>query len=134
MSYTRLRFHITFGTKDRQRIITPEVRPELYNCLENAVEQQGGRLVLINGVEDHVHLLPGIPPQVSVETFVKEVKRQSSIEIKERLPGLSGFRWQVGYGGFTVSHWDMGELMDYIRNQEWHHRTGQLRDIFERSH
>ena len=131
MSFTYLRYHITFATKSRRPFITRDVEPVVYEALRDACRNQDGKLFEVSGIEDHVHLLSQVPQSVSIEKFVKETKRQSTLQIKEECEHLPDFKWQAKFGALTVSSWDMGKLYRYIRNQEEHHRTGQTWEGFE---
>ena len=131
MSFTRLRYHIVFATKERRRFMKKRLRPDIYAILEEIAESQGGKTLEVGCVDDHVHIVPAIPPDVAVESFTKELKRQSSIQLKQVDPSLADFRWQSGYGAFTTSRWDMEGVLEYVRNQEEHHRRGSLREFLE---
>jgi REP element-mobilizing transposase RayT len=78
--------------------------------------------LLIGGVEDHVHLLLGLPPALALSNAVKLIKGGSSKWIKETFPELSRFGWQDGYAAFTASKSHLPELINYIRNQRPHHQ------------
>ena len=42
--------------------------------------------------------------------------------------GLANFRWQSGYGAFSVSAADVEEVTAYIEQQEKHHRKRSYQD------
>lgn len=133
MSFTRLRYHIVFGTKHRKPLLTDTVKPKVWGILERCWANNGGQLVEVGGIEDHVHLLGGIRPNTAIETFVKEVKRQSSLRIDDEVSELTGFSWQRSYAVLTVSSWDISDLIGYIRDQEEHHRRDETIETFELS-
>ena len=135
-TYTKLRYHIIFGTKHRLPLITPDVRDGLYDCLGGIVSQKGGILLAAGGMPDHVHLLVGLRATHSLADVTQRVKSISSKWMSER-PGRSEpFAWQVGYGGFSVSESQVPIVMSYIQRQEEHHRrfsfADELKEILRR--
>ena len=75
---------------------------------------------------DHVHLLVEMPPTTSIAQLAKQVKGGSSHFANHELRVENLFRWQEGYGAFTVSHWDIPRLSEYVARQKEHHREGDL--------
>jgi REP element-mobilizing transposase RayT len=86
--------------------------------------------IMIGGVEDHVHLLTTLSRTCKPAEFVKEVKRASSIWIKEEFEGYGRFQWQSGYGCFSIGQSQVEEICDYIANQEEHHKRVSFQDEF----
>jgi len=81
-------------------------------------------------MDDHVHLLLGMPPTVTVSQILKQLKGGSSVWGKDNLPGCRSFAWQDGYGAFTVSKSNMSEVEQYIRNQREHHRIHTFQEEY----
>jgi REP element-mobilizing transposase RayT len=88
--------------------------------------------LLVGGVEDHVHLLVRLSKNVALADFVREVKRDSSKWLKEQRKDLDKFHWQQGYGAFSISPGHVEKLLEYIANQEEHHRRETFQDEFRR--
>jgi len=86
--------------------------------------------VIVGGVDDHVHMLSALARTCSAAEMVKEVKRGSSLWIKTKGPGLQEFSWQNGYGMFSIGFSQIPAVMDYIINQEEHHRKISFQDEF----
>lgn len=86
--------------------------------------------VILGVVEDHVHILCNLSRTITVAHLVEQVKTSSSARIKEEGPGLQGFHWQNGYGVFSVSQSNVGEVKRYIAKQEEHHRTRTFQEEF----
>ena len=84
----------------------------------------------INGVEDHIHIITHLHPTVSLSSLVKDIKLGSSEFIKENriFPQFRG--WQDGYGGFTYSIKEKDRLIEYVKNQEEHHRTVSFKEEY----
>ena len=102
-TYTSLYYHVIFSTKNREPWIRPELESRVWPYLGGIAREHDMKALMIGGIENHVHLLLGIPPVLAVSKAVQLIKGGSSGWIKETLPGLGGFGWQDGYGAFTVS-------------------------------
>jgi len=122
-TFTSLRYHVAFSTKQRKRWISPEIEERVWSYLAGIVKQHGMQPLTIGGVEDHVHLLLGIPPTLAVSDSVRQIKAGSSKWIRETFPEIVGFTWQDGYGAFTVGRSQIDATVDYIRGQREHHRV-----------
>ena len=131
MPYTKLRFHFVFSTKKRRPLITSLIEAELYAAIWEAVYRCGGIPIALNGDPSHVHLLCAVKPSIALSDFIGRVKCNSSRIINEKFPGLK-FKWQKGFGAFTVCPYDHDELVDYIRNQKKHHANGTTIDELEK--
>ncbi len=122
-SYVSLNYHLVFSTKDRLRLLTPELRPRIYDYLGGILHNQGGALLLAGGTDDHVHLLAAISKERSIAESLRTLKSNSSGWAKEKLAGMSQFAWQVGYAAFTIGRTEIAAVTRYIERQEEHHRT-----------
>lgn len=121
-TYTQLLYHIVFSTKDRTLVLAERERIELYKYIWGFIRKRNCVLYRINGMEDHLHLLVSLRPDISLSDFVRDLKSSSSLWINsERLfPLFSG--WQSGYGAFTYAMRDKEVVINYIINQQEHHR------------
>ena len=86
--------------------------------------------IIVGGVEDHVHLLAALSRTCQPAEMVKEVKRGSSLWIKERDQTVRDFGWQNGYGVFSLGFSQIKDVRDYIAGQEAHHRKASFQDEF----
>jgi REP element-mobilizing transposase RayT len=121
-TYTSLHYHAVFSTKNREPWI-PRVNEErVWAYIAGIAQNHRLKPLRIGGVEDHLHVLFGMPPTVSVSEALKSIKGGSSAWIKENVPGCRGFAWQDGYGAFTVSKSQISEVEAYITSQREHHR------------
>lgn len=118
-TYTRLLYHIVFSTKDRRPFIAPKLKTDLHPYLGGIVKRLKGVPMSIGGVEDHVHLLTSIPPNITVSDFLRDLKAGSSRWVREN--GLRDFEWQRGYAAFTANQSIADDVDAYIRRQEEHH-------------
>ncbi len=101
----------------------------VYAAIVRQCETLKCTVIAIGGVEDHVHLLVGFPPTLAVSELVKKVKGSSSRLANSKDDRF--FKWQGGYGAFTVSRRSLDQVADYIRNQEMHHREKSFIPVYE---
>ncbi len=128
-TYSSLHFHIVFSTKNRSRVITPEIELRVHEYLGGTIRGLDGFPQGIGGVEDHVHLLVGLKTTHCVSDFVRELKKASSQWIETEFE-LADFAWQKGYGIFSVSATARESVKSYIANQREHHRQRSFKEEF----
>ena len=129
-TFTSLHYHIFFSTKNREPWIAKEYRDRLWEYLGGTIRGLGGHPHQIGGVADHVHLAMGLKPTHSVSKVMQELKKASSSWVHDELR-LPGFAWQDGYTALTVSASVLPKLVDYVANQEQHHRRKTFREEME---
>jgi REP element-mobilizing transposase RayT len=122
MSFTNLKYHVVFSTKNRAPWLTPDVKERAAEYIGGIVRNIKGTLLEANGVEDHMHLVAGIHPQGPVSSFVRDVKSNSTSWIRQTFPNLREFSWQDEYSAFTVSQSQLEGVLSYVQRQEEHHR------------
>ena len=122
MSYTSLKYHIVFSTKERRALLSAELRPRVIKYIGGIIRNLKGTLIEANGSEDHLHVAAGCHPSVAVSAFVRDIKSNSTGWVRETLPELRQFGWQDEYSAFTVSESRLPALIEYIRRQEEHHK------------
>jgi REP element-mobilizing transposase RayT len=135
-SLARIHVHVVFSTKHRKPRITDTVRQSLHDYMAVVLSDLGCRTVLINSVEDHVHVLFELARTVTVSKAVEAMKAHSSRWIKSRGAEFAAFAWQAGYGAFSVSESNLLAVRDYVADQREHHRTrtfeSEFRALLER--
>ena len=122
-TYTSLHYHIIYSTKNRERWIGNDVEQRVWEYLGGIARQNHMKAHQIGGVEDHVHLVVGLPATLAVSKAVQLLKGGSSKWIHDTFPNMAGFEWQDGYGAFTVSKSQLAEVIRYVVNQGEHHRV-----------
>jgi putative transposase len=125
-SLARIGVHLVFSTKNREPLIAPEVRADLFKYLAGALNAIDCPAVEVGGVADHVHLLFVLSKNWALSKVVEEVKKESSKWAKEEVHPR--FYWQGGYGAFSVSASNEPRVVAYIREQEEHHRERTFQD------
>jgi putative transposase len=127
-TFANLLYHLVFSTKNRLPTIGPEIREPLYAYMGGILRGEGGILLEIGGMPDHVHLLVKLKTDAAVALIVQKVKGKSSKWLNEKPDHAGRFEWQSGYGIFTVSASLAEKVRRYIRGQEEHHRRVSFRD------
>ena len=120
-TYSNLLVHVVFSTKERRNQLNKSMRPELYKYLCGIAHNEGFRIIKVNGVEDHVHLLMSLKTTMASADVIRVLKANSLAWIHEHFPGMDDFSWQRGYAVFSVSESVAPKIVDYIEKQEIHH-------------
>lgn len=126
-SYSQIHIHLVFSTKDRRNSIPKEWQARLWAYLAGICRNHEILALAIGGTENHVHLLILLPPKLSLAKGVAALKANSSKWMGEQ--GHS-FSWQEGYGAFSVSSSNLDRVVQYIQDQEAHHRKANFEDEF----
>jgi REP element-mobilizing transposase RayT len=130
MSYVSSYFHCVFSTKGRQLLIPPPLRDRLWPFLGGIARQNEMRALEIGGMPDHVHLLLSMPSTISIAKALQLIKGGSSKWVHDTFPEHWAFGWQVKYGAFSVSVSSLDKTIEYIKNQEEHHRRMTFQQEF----
>lgn len=113
--------HLVFSTKHREPWLTDAVRPALHAYLTTVFKDLRCPVLILNSVEDHVHILFSLHRIVPLAGAVEDVKKSSSKWIKTQSPDFASFSWQAGYGAFSVSESAVAAVTRYIADQAEHH-------------
>jgi putative transposase len=119
-SYCSSLYHCVFSTKDRRKIIAPELRDRLWAYIGGVARERELTALAVGGTDDHAHLLVAIPATVAVATAMRLIKAGSSHWMRETC-GVTQFAWQEGYGAFSIGHSQIEATVEYISRQEQHH-------------
>lgn len=128
-THLSLHYHLVFGTKNRETVISSAWRDRLHAYLGGVIRTLDGVPEAVDGVADHVHLLVGLRATHTLADVLREIKSVSSAWVHKEL-GVSSFAWQEGYGAFTVSASQLENVRAYIQQQEEHHRTRTFREEY----
>lgn len=129
-TYTQIYIQVIFAVSGRHGLISNEHKEEIYKFITGIVRNKKQKLIAINGVPDHIHMLVGLKPDMSLSDLVKDVKANSSRFINERRWLRGKFAWQEGFGAFSYSHSQLGAVIRYIQNQEQHHRRRSFKEEY----
>ncbi|PRZ00313.1 IS200/IS605 family transposase [Marinilabilia salmonicolor] len=131
-SYRQIYYHLVFRTKNSQRVLFEDGRSSLFGYIWGIVKEKQSHLYRINGVEDHIHLLTDLHLSIALADFVRDIKTASSSWIKDQggFPLFNG--WGVGYCALTCGYQDKDGIIEYIKNQQSHHKKETFRAEYER--
>jgi putative transposase len=129
-TFTQMYVQLVFAVYRKENVLTAKVRPQIYEYISGIITGMKHKSIIVNGVEDHIHILLGLNPSVSVSDTVHGIKRSSSLFINEKKLVLGHFNWQEGYGAFTYSKSQIEDVYRYIQNQEGHHAKKSFREEY----
>ncbi len=125
-SYSSLWIHLVWSTKNREPILVPGLKYEVFKVITDVANDHEIYLDCINGVEDHIHLLVRLRTDQSVADIVKTIKGNSWEYFKDTPEKY--VTWQDGFAAFSVSPSQLKSVRSYIYNQEKHHRDNSFVD------
>ncbi len=120
-TFSQIYIQTVFAVSNRMSLIRSEFKEDLYKYISGIVRNQGQKLISINGMPDHVHILIGLRPAMALADLVKDIKADSSNFINDNKWIRGRFSWQEGYGAFSYGHSQLNTIIRYIQNQEKHH-------------
>jgi REP element-mobilizing transposase RayT len=120
-TYTQIHIQTVFAVQNRQCLISPEWKIDLYKYIAGIVQNHNHKLLAINGMPDHLHVFFGFRPTQSLSELMQDIKGSSSKWINENRLIKGRFSWQEGYGAFSYSKNDVKRVIGYIERQEEHH-------------
>ena len=129
-SLAKIYIHLVFSTKNRESFLTDTVRDDLHAYMATSLNNLQCPVVLMNSIEDHIHILFRLSRTITISSAVEEVKKLSSKWLKTQSTTLQSFAWQNGYGAFSVSESNVPAVCEYIINQREHHRTNTFQDEY----
>jgi len=129
-TYTQIYLQFVFAVKGRQSLIHDGFREELHKYITGIVENRKQKLIAINSMPDHIHILVGFGTTITIADLIHDVKIASSKLVNEHrwIPGK--FSWQNGYGGFSYSRSHLDRVVKYILNQQKHHKRKSFREEY----
>ncbi len=120
-TYTQIHIHAVFSVQNRECIISNQWRDELYKYITGIIHNHHHKLLIINGMPDHIHILFGMRPTQSISDLLQDIKGNSSKWINDKRFVRGKFSWQEGYGAFSYSKIQLPSLIQYIEKQQDHH-------------
>lgn len=137
-TYTQIYIHVVFAVQGRQSLIRREHNNELQKYITGIITNNGQKLIAINNMLDHMHILIGQKPSIALSDLVRDIKAGSSGFINDRRWVAGKFAWQEGFGAFSYGHSQLNTVIRYIQNQQEHHRrrtfTEEYIALLERFH
>jgi REP element-mobilizing transposase RayT len=128
--YSKFYVHVVFSPKYRASVISPEWEERLYQYLCAIARNKTHKIITVNGMPDHIHLLIGFKPVTNISDLVRDLKRSSADFINDSFRPPQKFQWQEGYGGFSVCYQHYKSTVAYIVGQKEHHRRQTFREEY----
>jgi REP element-mobilizing transposase RayT len=129
-TYSQLLVQVIFAVKGRQNLILKSWKDELCKYITGITSNKNQKMLCINSVRDHIHILIGLKPDVAISSLVRDIKNNSSNFINERKFVSGRFAWQTGFGAFTYSNSQLDRVVKYILNQENHHLKKSFKEEY----
>jgi putative transposase len=129
-TYTQLYVQFVFAVQNRASLIAPNWEEELYKYITGIVQNNRHKMIAINGIPNHLHIMVGINPTQSISNFMKLVKGESSEWINDKGFNHGQFSWQEGYGAFSYSRSQIDSVYKYIMDQKLHHQRQSFLDEY----
>ncbi len=121
-TYTQIHIQAVFAEQNRECIIKNHWKNELYKYITGIIRNNGHKMLVINGMPDHIHILFGMRPTQSLSDLLQDIKGNSSKWINDKKFVNGRFSWQEGYGAFSYSKSQLPQIIQYIESQEEHHK------------
>lgn len=129
-TYSQITIQLVFAVKKNSIHILPSFQETLHKYITGIITNQGQKLLAINSVHNHIHILIGQSPSNCLSDLVREIKSESSRFINEQKINPNKFYWQEGFGAFSYSNSHRDIVIRYIQNQQKHHRKQSFKDEY----
>ncbi len=126
-TFSQIYIQVVFAVKGRESLIHESWEEELYKYITGIVQNKGQKMLAINGMPDHIHLLIGMKPSCCLSDLIREIKKSSNGFINERKLTKFKFLWQEGFGAFSYSQSNLDNVVAYIMNQKQHHKKNTFK-------
>lgn len=121
-TFSQIYIQVVFAVKGRENLLQKPWRDEVFKYMSGIIKEKSQKPIIVNGVEDHVHLFIGLKPSMCLSNLVRDVKNNTTNFINDKKLTKKKFFWQEGFGAFSYSHSHIDNVYKYIMNQEEHHR------------
>ncbi|MBU0473968.1 MAG: IS200/IS605 family transposase [Bacteroidetes bacterium] len=129
-TYSQIYIQIVFAVKGRENLISQNWKYELNKYIAGIIKGKNQKPIIVNGMSDHIHAFVGLKPSMKISDLVRDIKNNSTNFINENKFVRGKFFWQEGYGAFSYSHSQIGNVYNYILNQEEHHKKETFREEY----
>jgi REP element-mobilizing transposase RayT len=129
-TFSQVYIQTVFAVSNRHSLIRPAFKEDLHKYITGIVRNQGQKLIAINGMSDHLHILIGLKPSMALADLVRDIKADSSTYVNKNRWTHGKFTWQQGYGAFSYGHSQLDTIIRYIQNQEKHHNRRAFKNEY----
>uniref|UniRef100_UPI004047D5A8 IS200/IS605 family transposase n=2 Tax=Roseivirga sp. TaxID=1964215 RepID=UPI004047D5A8 len=130
-TFSQLYIQVVFAVNGRESLINASWEEDLYKYITGIITNKEQKLLAINGMPDHVHILMGMRPSCRLSDLVREIKKASNEFINQKKFVKGKFSWQEGYGAFSYSHSALDNVIAYVQNQKEHHRKRTFKEEYK---
>lgn len=129
-TFSQIYIQTVFAVSGRLSLITRDFKEELHKYISGIVRKKDQKLISINGMADHLHILIGLRPSMCLADLVRDIKSDSSEWVNKKKLARGKFGWQEGYGAFSYGHSQLDTVIRYVQNQEKHHVRRSFKDEY----
>ncbi len=129
-TFTQIYIQVVFAVQNRNAQIHKNWEEELYKYITGIVQNRGQKMLTINGTSNHIHFFIGMKPTCCLSDLVREVKKSSDAMVKEKRLTPYKFKWQEGFGAFSYSHSQLGDVIRYVETQKEHHKKKTFKEEY----
>ncbi len=130
-TYTQIHIQVVFTVQNRECLIQNSWREDVHKYMSGIISKNGHKLLAINSMPDHVHILLGLRPTQSLSDLMQDIKGSSSKWINEKKLVRSKFSWQEGFGGFSYRKSEIPAIIQYILDQSIHHKRKSFLEEYQ---
>jgi len=129
-TFSQIYIQVVFAVKGRENLLQKPWRDEVFKYMAGIIIGKNQKPIIVNGVEDHVHLFIGLKPSMCLSDLIRDIKNNATNFINDKKLMKSKFSWQEGFGAFSYSHSQINNVYQYILNQEEHHRKRTFKEEY----
>ncbi len=129
-TFSQIYIQTVFAVNGRSNLLLKPWRDEVFKYMSGIIKGKNQKPIIVNGIENHVHLFIGLKPSMALSDLIRDVKNNTSNFINEKRLVHGKFSWQEGHGSFSYSHSQIEQVYQYILNQEEHHHTKTFREEY----
>jgi REP element-mobilizing transposase RayT len=131
MPYTKVLIHFIWSTKNRQHLISNDLKPLLLQHIKDNSIKKGIFIDTLNCVSEHIHLLISPGSEQTIAKSAMLLKGESSFWVNKQNLIKPNFEWQDEYIALSVSYSAIDKVRSYILNQEEHHKKKTFTEEYE---
>lgn len=122
-TYSQINIHCVFAVKKRENVIDKSFRDDLHRYMSGILKNDNAFPLAVGGWLDHVHVLFELHPDSKISDLMRMLKASSAKWINDNQLVKGKFQWQTGYSAFSYARSQRNDVINYVMNQEEHHRT-----------
>ncbi len=129
-TYSQIYIQYVFVVKGRAQLLQKPWREKVFSYMSGIITRKNQKSLIVNGVEDHVHVFVGLKPSMCISDLARDLKNNTTNYINEQKFLPVPFAWQAGFGAFSYAHSQVKSVYRYIENQEQHHHKQTFKEEY----